>query len=218
MASTSPSAAASMNRMIGRLRHDSSASLSFLFEHLRDLLVAAFSRHLDQVAIVQAVRLGIRTGVEQEAHGFEVSFARRKVHGRRVPVFRSSETRIAFEQPSQGRDVTGGRGDDGVPRVAAACGFEFDRFDHRAPPGDALDKRLELGPAVEAVARAPARVARRAGRTSPRPRRDSARATSATASAFAGAKRLEQFLGLALELIEIGMLAQRASRQSVRSQ
>jgi hypothetical protein len=89
-----------MNRVIGGLRHDPSSALSFLFEHLRDLLVAAFSRHLDQVAIVQAVPLGIRARVEQEAHRFDVAFARRKMHGGRVPVSRSSETRIALEQPS----------------------------------------------------------------------------------------------------------------------
>jgi hypothetical protein len=93
--------------MVGRLRHNSSTALSFPFEHLRDLLVPAFSRHLDQVAIVQAVSLGIRTRVEQEAHRFGVTFTRRKMHGRRVPVPRSSKTRIALEQPSQCRDVTG---------------------------------------------------------------------------------------------------------------
>ena len=96
-----------LDRMIGGLRHDSSAALSFLFEHPRDLFVAAFSRHLDQVAIVQSVPLGIRARIEQEAHGFDVALARRKMHGRRVPVFRSSETRIALEQPSQCRHVTG---------------------------------------------------------------------------------------------------------------
>jgi hypothetical protein len=96
-----------MNRMIGGLRHDSSAAFPFPFEHLRYRLVAAFPRHLDEVAVVQAVRLGIRTRVEQEAHRFGVAFTRRKMHGRRVPVPRSSKTRIALEQPSQCRDVTG---------------------------------------------------------------------------------------------------------------
>jgi hypothetical protein len=89
----------SMNRMIGRLRSDSSASIASVFEHLRDRLVATFSRHLDQAAIVQPIALGIRACVEQEPHGFDVSFARRKMHRRRVPVLRSSETRIALEQP-----------------------------------------------------------------------------------------------------------------------
>ena len=116
-----------VNRMIGGLRRDPSAALSFLFEHLRDLFVAALPRHLDQVAIVQPVPLGIRARIEQQSHGFDVPFAHREMHGRRVPVSRSSETRIALEQPPQCLDVTGGRGDDGVPRVAAVRGIPVRR-------------------------------------------------------------------------------------------
>jgi len=125
----------SMNRVVGCLRHDSSAALSFLFEHPRDRLVAALSRHFDQVAIIQAVLFGIRACVEQEAHRFDVSFARRKMHGGCVPVSRSSETRITLEEPLQCRDVAGRCGDDGVPCVAAVRGFQVDGFDHRTPPG-----------------------------------------------------------------------------------
>ena len=117
--------------MIGRVRDDSSRLIASVFEHLDNLLVTTLSGHLDQRAIVQAVPFGIRAGIEQKPHGFHMSFARRKVHHRRIPVFGPSQARMALEQPPQCRDVTSARGDDRVPRVAPIRRFEFDRLYHR---------------------------------------------------------------------------------------
>ena len=175
--------------------------------------MTTLSRHLDQRAVVQAVLLGIRAGVEQKPHRFDMSFARRKVHGRCVPVSGSSETRMVLEQSSQCRNVAGGRGDDDIPRLAAVRGFQFDRLNRRAPPGEALDKRLELRPAVEAVGARDHELRVVQGK------RVSVRATVVRLDlgdsiGDAGAKGVEQFFRLTFELVEMGR-SRGASRASV---
>jgi hypothetical protein len=181
-----------------------------LFEHPGNLFAAAFPRHLDQVAIVQPVQLGVRARIEQQTHGVGVPFAHREMHGRCVPICRSREARIALEQPPQRLDIAGGCGDDGVPCVPAVRGIEVDGLDHPAPPAGAIDERLQLGPAVESVRarQHQLRVVQREGRRFGdaivgRHLGDRGRIT--------GPKRVEQLFRLAFELIEMGTRRKRAS-------
>ena len=122
-----------------------SRSIARTLEHLRDLLVTAFSRHLDQLAIVQPVPLGIRAGVEQQPHGLDMSLARRKMHGRRVPVSGSSETRIALEQSPHvaTSPVDAATMVSHVSRPSADSSSTG--LNQRAPPGEALDNALSWG-------------------------------------------------------------------------
>lgn len=122
-----------VNRMVGRLRKRPSETVACLFQDSRDRLVATISGHYDQAAVVQSVPLWIGARVEQQADGLDVSFACGEMNGRRVPVFGATQSRIAFKQPAQRRDVAGRCRDERVPRVVAGARFEFKGSDHRAP-------------------------------------------------------------------------------------
>jgi hypothetical protein len=120
------------------------------------------------------------------------------------------ETRIAIEQPPQCSDVTRGGGDDRVPRVPSAVGFEFDRLDHLPSPSGAIDKGLQPGPAVESVRTShhQLRIVQREGHwlgavVVGLHLRDGGR--------MASAKPVAELPGLASELIEIGTGRKRAS-------
>jgi hypothetical protein len=85
-----------VNRMIDsrRARADPALTLPPLFDECRDILMAAITRHLRETAVVESVPLRVRARVEEQPRRFEVTFARREVNGRGVPVLRGHERRL----------------------------------------------------------------------------------------------------------------------------
>ena len=139
--------------MIGRLCDRASAPVSLALEHPRDLLVAAFSRHFDQAAIVQSVPLRIGARIEKELDRFDVSFTRGKMRGRRIPVLGASQPRAALDQLPKHRHVASRRGNERVPGVVARAGRKVVGSDHRAPAARS----------VSAISACPRRVAHASG-------------------------------------------------------
>src|SRR5262245_56057692 len=101
--------------MVCFLRDHASALLAGAVEQPEDGFMAALSRHLDEIAVVQSVPLRIGARFEKHTDSLEVSFARGEMYRGCVPVFRSSEARIAIDQPAQGRRDTSSRRGDRVP-------------------------------------------------------------------------------------------------------
>ena len=113
-------------------RRNATATILRLLQEPRNLRMTAVTRHGDQAAVVQSVPFRIGAGVEQQLHRFRVPLANREVNGRRIPVLRSAEARVSFEQLAQGGDVAVIRGGEGAPDDAALLGVELGRFDDRA--------------------------------------------------------------------------------------
>jgi hypothetical protein len=181
----------SMDGMILARRHPSHA-LARILEQSRDALVPTLARHLDQAAIVVGVVLRVGAGIEQHLHGFQMSRPHDEMDRLRVPVLRSSELRSALKQPPQRSSVATRRGGDGGPGRAAFLRLQLVRLDRSA--GGAAgrrDVRAQRIPRVESVLL----------------RDDALGITQPAEQGLAS----EQFLGLALELIEIGRRGQRAS-------
>jgi hypothetical protein len=75
-----------------------SHSLASLFRKLRDALMPAIARHLDQAEFVVAVPLRIGAGIEAHLHGVHVSRTHGEMHRLGVPILRATQLRISIEQ------------------------------------------------------------------------------------------------------------------------
>jgi len=87
-----------MNLVIRHLTGGAPSLISRALERLRDLLEAALSRHLDQVAVVQSVPLGVGPSLQQQVDGVSVTFTHREMESRRVPVLCPREARVVVEE------------------------------------------------------------------------------------------------------------------------
>ena len=158
--------------------------------------MTTLARHDDQAAVVQPVPFGIGAGVEQELHRFHVSFAHGKMNRRRVPVLRTAEPRVAFDQSAERGHIAIIGGGECVPDDAALLGVEFRRLDDRAAgdADDGFDVASQGVPGREPVAF-----------------RDGALRIPQTPDL---GLTPQQFLGLTLELIEMRTRGQRLSRHT----
>jgi hypothetical protein len=182
-----------MNGMVITPCGGATSTIPRLLQEQRRFLMAAISRHRDQATVVQTVPLRIRSGLEEKTHRLGVPFADGEVNGRRIPIVRAAEARVALEEAAERSDIAVGCGRERVPDDVAICGFELVWPNHRLG-GQAdhgfyvLSQRI---PRVEAVL------------------------LSGDALRVSQAAKLrlmpETFFRLTLELIEVGTSGQNAS-------
>ncbi len=172
------------------------AAIPRLFQETHDPRMTTIARHDDQAAVVQSVPLRIGTGVEQDLHGFRMPFTNGKVNRRRVPVLRTAEPGVAFDQLAQRGYIAIIRCGECIPDDAPLHRIEFRWLDDRATSG--ADNRLDVAaqgvPGCEAVAF----------------RCDALRVPQTPDVGLTP----QQFLGLTLELIEMRTSGQRPSRHT----
>ena len=172
------------------------AAIPRLFQERRDLRMTTLARHDDQAAVVQPVPLRIGTGVEQELHSFRMPFTNGEVNRRCVPVLRTAQPRIAFDQSAERGHIAIIGGDERVPDDAALHGLEFRWLDDRAArdADDGFDVASQGVPGREPVAF-----------------RDGALGIPQTPDL---GLTPQQFFGLTLELIEMRTRGQRLNRHT----
>ena len=158
--------------------------------------MTTLARHDDETAIVQAVPFGIGAGFEQELNGFLASFAHRKMNRRRVPVLRTAQSCVAFDQGAERGHIAIIGGGERVPDDAAFHRIEFGWLDDRAArdADDGFDVMSQGVPGCEPVAF-----------------RDGALRIPQTPDL---GLTPQQFLRLTLELIEMRTRGQRLNRHT----
>jgi len=96
-------------------RRRSTAAITSLLQQNRNGFMAALAGHFNQTETIMAVPFRIGAGIEKNPYNVEMSFANRKVNGRRVEIAFSAAARIDREQMAHSGDVAAICSGDDVP-------------------------------------------------------------------------------------------------------